>query len=211
MIRGALFFIGFIASFPLLAQEKDDEGKGWGLELGIRNTSSVFGDESLAPGFGGQFRVRPSERLNTEWYLDYIKSDIDGLGSRRTLHIGWSVMFYPWMIPEEKLLEPYILAGHCFDHAKVDPRRFSRDIDPATQERWSSALQLGVGTHFRVSERADLSFSAQYMSHLGNELAVERRKRNGTTFIEPVQKEKELSIEGHLLLTLSMNVKIVKR
>ncbi|MFB6306866.1 MAG: hypothetical protein ABEH43_07755 [Flavobacteriales bacterium] len=201
----------FLTGLPLLAQSDGDDDKGWGLELGVRNTFSVFGDESLSPGFGGQFRIRPSDRLNTEWYLDYIKSDIDGLGSRRTLHIGWSVMFYPWKVPEEQLIEPYLLAGHCFDHAKVNPVQVSPEIDPATQERWSSALQLGIGSHFRVSERADFSLSAQYMTHLGNELDVEKKEQNGRQYIEPVQKKKELSLEGHLLVTLSMNVKIIKR
>ncbi len=112
---------------------------------------------------------------------------------------------------EEARLEPYLLAGHCFDHAKVQPMKGPSEIDTSPQERWSSALQLGLGTHFRMSERTDLSLSAQYMSHLGNELEVEKKEQNGTAYIEPVHKKKDLSVEGHLLVTLSLNLKLVKR
>ncbi len=204
-------FLLLACAFPAYSQSEDDKGKGWGFELGIRNTLNVFGDESLSPGFGGQFRIRPFDRLNTEWYLDYIKTDIDGLGYRQTVHIGWSVMFYPFKVPEGKRLEPYLLAGQCFDHAKVVPRKVSSDIQASSQKRWSSAIQLGLGTHFRMSERTDFSLSAQYMSHLGNEIEVEERSRNGVTYIEPVHRKKNLSLEGHLLITLSLNLKLVKR
>lgn len=207
-------FLVFFSTVPAFPQgsdgKRDQKTDGWGFELGIRNTYSIFGDESLAPGFGGQFRVQPTDRLNTEWYMDYIKSNIEDLGSRRSLHIGWSVIFYPWKKEVTEPFRPYLLAGHCFDHAKVVPKEIPFGKDPSSQERWSSALQGGAGMHFRLSYRADLSLSAQYMSHLGNELEVERKQRQGLEYIEPVHKEKELSIEGHLLLTMSLNVRILK-
>lgn len=221
MVRSILIICFISLPFGLIAQDdtaEDGNGRALGLEFGIRNTYSLFGDlGNVGTGFGGQFRIKPGDRWNTEWYLDHIKTDIDGLGHRQTVHIGWSVMFY-LLEPDDRLLEPYLLAGHCFDYAKVRP------IDPyagegprplvqltSEKERWSSAVQVGAGTHLMLTDRFDLSLSAQYMTHLGNDLSVEKREHQGESYIVPEKKEGSLSLEGHLLTTLSMNLYILPR
>jgi len=47
-------------------------------------------------GTGWQLRYRISERLNTEWFADWVTSDIGGLGKRFDMHIGESMMIYPF-------------------------------------------------------------------------------------------------------------------
>lgn len=179
--------------------------------LGVRNTFSTFGaTENLGVGFGGQFRIRVSNRINTEWFADFINEDIDGLATRNDYHIGWSVMIYPFNTKAK--LVPYVLAGHCFDYTKV---RTTYNIytsnPPQTVSRLSSATQVGLGTHINLSEIVDISLSSQYMMHLGSDVHAETHEHNGVKEIH-IAKEGHngFSLEGHLLFTLSVNFKIAQ-
>lgn len=175
-------------------------GQGGTLSVGQRTTLSTFNheDEASALGLGGQFRLRLSERINTEWFFDYLPATNDF--TRRTdYHIGWSVMYYPFNNANERLM-PYILAGHCFD--------YTRHVETAdrtnTTQRWSSAVQAGIGTHLNLTERLDLSLSSQYMIHLGTDIHTHVWNNGSVDF----EEEKGGALEGHLLFTLSLNYKL---
>jgi len=186
------------------------------VSLGIRSTGSFFGNGNYSGlGYGGQFRIRVGDRLNTEWYSDYIKTDIKGLGYRETAHIGWSVMFYPFNTTTKKgSIAPYILAGHCFDYARINS---NLHLEPNTKiyvkdfkERWTSAVQLGIGTSVHLSDRLDLSLGAQYMSHLGNDIHVEIKdyEDGSGSYMYIDDDQNSLTLEGHLLVTFSLNYMI---
>jgi len=209
-----LFGLLLVAS-GLFAQEDVStiavEKESGTFSLGVRNTFSTFGaTENLGVGFGGQFRIRVSNRINTEWFTDFINEDIDGLATRNDYHIGWSVMIYPFKTKAK--LVPYVLAGHCFDYTKV---RTTYNIytsnPPQTVSRLSSATQVGLGTHINLSEIVDISLSSQYMMHLGSDVHAETHEHNG---VKEIHIEKEghsgFSLEGHLLFTLSVNFKIAQ-
>ncbi|MBK8497627.1 MAG: hypothetical protein IPL52_02120 [Flavobacteriales bacterium] len=167
---------------------------------GGRTSFSLFnsghGGEALT-GIGGQFRIRLAERVNTDWFYDYFSGSVGGLAHRQDQHIGWSVLFYLREPGEARqFVQPYILAGHCFDYTKQqannDPGNFA--------ERWSSAVQAGLGTHFNLTDRMDVSLVSQYMIHLGNEVHAD--VHDGA--IE-FHEEKASSLEGHLLVHVSFN------
>jgi hypothetical protein len=151
-------------------------------------------------GAGGQFRLQFHDRINTEWFADYMTSKVGSKGNRQDAHIGWSVMFYPLKDKTyTKFMKPYLVMGHCFDYTKV-----SENADPDnTKERWSSAIQCGAGNHFNITERFDLTFVAQYMFHLGRH--VEAHEEEG---VFTIHDHGGLSLEGHLLFTLGINYKI---
>lgn len=171
------------------------------VSFGARSTMSLFNgheDETNGLGVGGQFRIQFSDRVNSDWFFDYIQSRIGDYASRTDYHIGWSVLFYPTASPTS-FVRPYILAGHCFDYTRmVENNDRSNNL-----ERWSSAVQGGAGVHFNLSERLDLSLVGQYMMHLGNEIHAELQA-GSVDFHE----EKGASLEGHLLFNLSINYKI---
>ncbi|MBI3136253.1 MAG: hypothetical protein HYZ14_16380 [Bacteroidetes bacterium] len=178
--------------------------------LGLRTTTSVFGHDPVPGlGVGGQFRLQLLKYLNTEWFADYITMDLKGAGVRNNAHIGWSVMFYPKQLNR---FVPYVIAGHCFDYAKITP--LSTPYDDRSGEivsRWSSAVQAGLGTHFFVTDRFNLTFSAQYMMHLGNHLDYElvETTSNGYYLVtDPNAVSGDERLESHLLLTLSLNYRI---
>jgi hypothetical protein len=205
-------FVLFIFLTPtfLIGQEKSNSKSG-GIEIGVRNTISTFGStNNTGVGFGGQFRIRVSNRINTEWFADFIQEDIDGLAKRMDNHIGWSVMFYPFN-PESKKITPYILAGHCFDYTKITIVNTYFTINNQNEaSRLSSATQLGLGTHFYLGKQFNLSLSSQYMVHLGQDIHTEVHNENGhkELHIDKGGHGKSLSLEGHLLFTISLNYKI---
>lgn len=212
-----LILAAFLFPFLLLAQETPTEPsqkkrspESGQFSLGMRNTLSVFGNNGYPGlGYGGQFRIRLGKRLNTEWFADWITTDIGGLGKREDGHIGWSVMFYPLsQAPEKGTLSPYFLAGHCFDYTKISTNWTS--FVPDSKNRLSTAVQMGLGANYLIGERTDVSLSAQYMSHLGSEIETEKRisETTGDQYLVINEARSGLTLEGHLLITLSLNVMI---
>jgi opacity protein-like surface antigen len=171
--------------------------------LGVRSTLSAFndGDENkVGSGVGGQLRLRFSEKVNSDWFFDYLTSDIGNYAHRTDYHIGWSVLYYP-LKKDIHSFKPYMLAGHCFDYSKIQANTNQFNF----AERWSSAVQAGLGTHIRLTERLDLSLTVQYMFHLGKHFHAQW-VNNEVNYVE----EKGSSLEGHLLMNASINYKIGK-
>lgn len=176
---------------------------GW-FSLGVRSTMNVFSDDGFGVGAGGQFRLQLSNRVNTDWFADYIAVNHDNIARSEYVHIGWSVLFYPvkkLQYPRYKA-QPFLLAGHCFDYNKK-----TIYADPSiSKHRWGAAVQMGLGSHFFLSERLDLTIMMQYMIHLTKELEVEKNEE-GNYEINAV---KGSALEGHLLCTVSLNYKLAK-
>jgi opacity protein-like surface antigen len=187
------------------AQDREhlDKESGY-FQLGVRNTMSAFTDDGASGfGYGGQFRIRVLSRVNTDWFADYITTDIGGIARREDLHIGWSVLTYPLNYETTKgKVTPYFLAGHCFDYTKV-----SKNNSGLFKEKWSSAVQAGLGAHYNVTDRMDISLTAQYMMHLGYDIHAEVFDLEGQRDVL-IEKEKNRGVEGHLLVNLSLNVRL---
>lgn len=206
-----MLVLALASAITAFGQPKYGAKPGGQFSLGIRSTTSLFSDESgVGNGFGGQFRLRFSHLLNTEWFADYITSDLqDGLGNRTDYHIGWSVMFYPGFAYTNNArlkMQPYFLAGHCFDYTTFETTNF---IEQNIYSRWSSAVQAGLGFHLPLHERVDFSMSAQYMYHVGKEIETATRyNAAGTPFLYIDDGPKSSGLEGHLLVTCSLNFRI---
>lgn len=197
-----LLSLFLLLSSTVIAQPLTIKNTQGGLfSLGVRSTLSAFNHGEFANtgfGVGGQFRIQLANKVNTDWFFDYITGDIEDFAHRTDYHIGWSVLFYPTKNLSPKI-RPYFLAGHCFDYTRLVDNANSTNF----VERWSSAVQGGFGAHFRCTDRLDLSVVTQYMIHLGTD--VDPFFENGqVTF----HKEKGASLEGHLLFNVSINYKI---
>lgn len=196
-------FIGLLAAALLttaLARAQTRRSEAGVLSVGARSTISAFGHEGVGSGAGGQFRIQFGQRVNTEWFADYITASTGSKILSTSYHIGWSVMYYP-LRDAPRLLEPYVMAGHCFDYNKL-----TVVASPQTSaDRWSSAVQAGMGTHVRLAPRLDLSLSSQYMLHLTGDLHADDR---GEYVV--VMRDNEMTLKGHLLTTISMNYKICR-
>lgn len=213
-----LFLMSFLA-LQVNAQEQRTFNPAGMLSLGGRTTVSLFNDhknEMTGTGVGGQFRLRFSDAVNTDWFFDYITSDILNYAHRTDYHIGWSVLFYPinhlayFHQPKDfkPKFRPYILAGHCFDYSKIEAKDGISPLDGALYaERWSSAVQAGLGTHLELSPRFDISLTGQYMMHLGNHIETDYDFTSGTLSFH---EHTGASLAGHLLVTLSLNYKIAR-
>jgi hypothetical protein len=188
----------FILSNNLNAQ--DVLSKKW-FSLGMRSTGSIFSDDGFGIGTGGQFRIQFSQRVNSDWFADYISININNKVKSDYAHIGWSVLFYPFKnLLYPNFFQPYILAGHCFDYNKKTAISFP-DI---SKDRWGSAVQAGIGTHFNITERFDVSLTTQYMIHLTSEINFKEDNYGKIEFYT----HSHSTLEGHLLTTISINYKI---
>lgn len=178
-----------------------ENNSGW-FSLGPRTTLSLFDHDGAGLGSGAQFRIQLSNSVNTDWFADYISINVDDKVRSEYYHIGWSVLFYPTPQAEQQLVQPYIVAGHCFDYNKK-----TVIANPSnTIDRWGSAVQAGLGTHFNITDRFDVSITSQYMIHLTKELAIETHE-DGEIHIH---EHKDPTLEGHLLTTISLNYKMVR-
>lgn len=191
-----------LCMYQLHAQDIPIKGNQGGLfSLGVRSTTSIFDHDQFGIqgfGYGGQFRLQFANRLNTEWFFDYMRGNNQGLVSRTDYHVGWSVMYYftDKMSPPVK---PYIVAGHCFDRTELTDNSNRAN----TISRGSSAIQAGAGVHFNLSPRMDITFLAQYMFHLGPD--VHAHIHDTEVLLE---SHKGTGIEGHVLINVGMNYKI---
>lgn len=177
------------------------------LALGMRSTVSMFNGHdwnTIGIGAGGHFRIQYLNQVNSEWFADFAVSDIGGYAHREDYHIGTSVMFYP--IPGNddysKPVKPFIEMGYCFDWTRIKESK-----NPSNEVfNFSSALPIGLGTHFNLTPQFDVTLKAQYMMHLGSDLDVEKDETTGEVHIE---KHLNPSLEGHLFISLSVNYKII--
>lgn len=206
-----IFFLLFLLPSLSFGQtdslSKKESGK---FQLGLRSTMSTFSDDGYnGMGVGGQFRLKLGSRLNTDWFADYITTDIGGLAKRTDYHIGWSVLYYPFnnQIIKGKLT-PYILAGHCFDYTEVKKNTFYTATVLGKAQRWSSAAQCGLGAHYNLADNFDISLTTQYMLHLGNDIHTTVYDSEITKQKDVLIEKGELGLEGHLLINLSLNVYI---
>ncbi|MBW7935683.1 MAG: hypothetical protein H3C71_00550 [Flavobacteriales bacterium] len=173
---------------------------------GVRTTLSLFSHgklDEIGYGGGAQMRLQLHDRINTEWYMDVLSTDIDKKAGRLDYHIGWSVFFY-YIHPRgfTRPVTPFIEAGHCFDYTVISPNGRNKE----SVGNFSSAVQLGTGTHFNITPKFDITVKCQYMFHLGSELHAHALD-NGELLIE---KHKNAGWQGHLLLTISANYKIAR-
>lgn len=194
--------------------EKKKDNESGKFQLGLRTVVSTFSDDEYSGlGLGGQFRLKFGDRLNTEWFADYITTNVADYATRTDYHIGWTVQYYAFNNEIKKgKFTPYIEAGHCFDFTNIslnpnDPRCYYSPV--MEMSRWSSAVHAGLGTSYNISDNFDVSLAAMYMMHLGKDLHTEVIK--GPTDIPTAKLELgSAGIEGHLLITLSLNVYLGK-
>ncbi len=201
----AMALVSYQAQAQKSAADKHLAGGG-DFDLGMRTSVSFFNDAGyVGQGVGGQFRLRFLERLNTEWYADILATNIGNVGTRKDMHIGWSVMFYMFNTERVKgKFTPYIIAGHCFDGSHVFENRDHSNSGKIN----SSAVQMGLGTSYNITDNFDLTLTCQYMNHLGGHMHSE-------IYTDPegykrlnIERSSKTDFDGHLLVNLSLNVKL---
>jgi len=202
-MRSIIFLLSLFAFSPLFSQTADKK-QGGNFSLGMRSTLSAFSDGARSnPGYGagGHFRLQLTNRVNTEWFLDVFSTNIENQAHRMDYHIGWSVMYY---IIDPKAftrkVTPYAVAGHCFDYTNIRVNRTG-----AEQSRGSTAVQAGMGFHYNITPRFDISPELQYMLHLGKDLHA-----HVTNEGVEIEQHEHAGWEGHLLFNISINYKFAK-
>lgn len=205
----------FCTTFGQKATKEINTNKGE-LTFGLRSTGSIFSESGAYFGIGAgwQIRYRMSKNLNTEWFADWITTDVGGLGQRIDAHIGESMIIYPGKNPGKKnSFTPYVLGGFCGDYTKIQSNLAYNDLESDytkdSKDRWSFATQLGIGTHYNITEAFDISLSTQYILHFGADIHSEIKKNSKGEDYLHIHHETEESLEGHWFLTISANFVII--
>jgi hypothetical protein len=187
----------------IYAQDADENKNAGRFMIGYRSTVSAFSDAGFYGfGSGAHVRVQFGPLINSEWYYDHITTDLGGIGRRADEHIGWSVMFYALGQHTEKgKFTPYIEAGNCFDYTAVRANYAGGSF----ADRSSAAVHLGLGTHYNLSKRADITFKAQYMIHIGTDVDEKIVTDELTGAKSLVVTKGGAGLNGHLLMTCSVN------
>jgi hypothetical protein len=179
--------------------------QGGAFSIGFRSDVNIFTNapKSFGLGVGGSVRLQLLERLNTEWFGDYVTSNLYNKANRTDAHIGWNVMFYI-LKPKgfTRKFTPFIAAGHCFDYTGIR----LNGADQPMHDRWTSAVQMSVGCHYNITPLFDISLSTLYDLHLGNEIDADLQK-DGTV---QISEQKNAGWEGHLMIIFSVHYKIAK-
>jgi len=173
--------------------------------FGARSDINIFTAAPKSPGIGsgGSVRLQILERLNTEWFGDYITTSLYGKLHRVDAHVGWNVMFYV-ISPKgfKRKFTPFIAAGQCFDYTSVQ-------MDGENQKLYSkstAAVQMELGCHYNITPRFDISLSTLYDLHLGKDLDTDLNP-DGTVSIT---ESKGAGWEGHVMIILSAHYKICR-
>ena len=66
---------------------------------------------------------------------------------------------------------------------------------------------MGLGTSYNITDNFDLTLTAQYMNHFGKRL-LSRIEGEGFSRTLVIEENSKVDLEGHLLITLSLNVKL---
>ncbi len=130
-----------------LAIAQSDAGT---VAIGMRSTLSFFDHDANAKigyGVGGQYRFQILDHLNTEWFLDYLQQDLGDFAFRKDIHIGVSVMFYPWIQKNrEKIqtIKPYFAFGYCFDWSELNLKDYRKLKETSLVQpyKWELARRL---------------------------------------------------------------------
>lgn len=201
-MRSSLVICSFLLFFSgsAFAQEQSSDQSGGLFSLGVRSSLGFVYENQwnrIAFGSGGQFRLRFSEKVNSDWFIDFLQGDLEDFGKRTDVHIGWSVLYYPF--EKQRFIQPYILAGHCFELLRIEENTNPDNF----VTRKSASVQAGAGIHLNISPRADISLVGQYMMHFGTEINV--LQNPDLVFTKPGG----ISLQDHFLLHISINYQLI--
>jgi hypothetical protein len=181
------------------------KSSGGNFSLGMRSTVNMFSDgvPAFGMGVGASARLQLLDRLNTEWFGDYMTSNLYNKANRTDVHIGWNVMFYI-LKPKgfTRKFTPFVAAGNCFDYSGI---RLNGPNQPL-YDRWTSAVQMSLGCHYNITPRFDISLSTLYMIHLGKEIDADLEKDGSVSITE----HRDAAWEGHIMFVISVHYKIAK-
>ena len=75
------------------------------------------------------------------------------------------------------------------------------------RDEFASAVQLGLGAHYNITDRTDISFTAQYMMHMGKNIHANIADHDGEKHVH-LEKTQIRGVEGHMLINVSLNVRL---
>ena len=190
---------------------KDSEIDNTGyLSMGARNSFGIFttnGKYFVGTGAGGQFALQIAKNFNSQWFSDWIVSNIDNKAQRSDFHSGFSMMPEVISLRTGKTqIAIFPIGGFCIDYTKFSITTGNNyTFGPATVERYSFAAQVGAGLTIPISNKFDFTFDVHYMTHIGTDVDI-KMDDIGVILV----KDTGTNLEGHLFFAISMDYKLFR-
>ncbi|MCS6917920.1 MAG: hypothetical protein RMK52_06455 [Chitinophagales bacterium] len=168
--------------------------------VGIRTAAGLSISDSalrVSEGGGVQARLMVLQRLNTEWYAEWLRGGFSDAAYRTDVHLGLNTLLY--FQRRLQRVAPFVLTGIAADALTLHNRLTARHRTSS----WTTALQGGIGFHINLTWRSDLTVSAAYQHHLSHQAILQTEE----SILAQVPRSGRTG-DGHLLVTLSMNYKI---
>ena len=171
------------------------------LGVGVRSTMNIFSGYRPGIGAGGHWKLGFSDRVNTEWFLDYITSEDDKSGYRKDYHIGWAVQFNLLNngLANGKI-NPYVMGGQCFDLTQVGT---TGETPMESPKVFSAAVQAGVGVSTFIASDFEVNLQGHYMMHLGKDVHLDYETDGHGHDHASISVDNHPGLEGHFLTTIS--------
>jgi len=201
MIKLLSFFSIVFLTFTSLGQRLEIYGKRGGLSsIGLMRVSfnSVINEKGFPPtGTGAHGRIQLSDRFVYEGFFDFISYSND-LSRINDVRFGPNLLIY---IRKNTfpIFQPYITVGTTIG------RNFYFDLSNRKNKEtsWFYGAQIGLGTHFNLTPRVDISLTCQYFISYSRK--IETTSTNQKT---EYMKSKGYSEKNQITTVLSINYRI---
>ncbi|MCS6990547.1 MAG: hypothetical protein NZL95_01640 [Chitinophagales bacterium] len=167
---------------------------------GIRTAAGLTLTDStlnLAQGVGLQARLLVLQRLNTEWYVEWLRGGFSDEAFRTDLHLGFNILGY--FQRRLQRVAPFLMTGFAADALTLNNRLEARHRTTS----WTTAVLGAIGFHINLTWRSDLTIAVAYQHHLVHQALLQTAEG----ILAQVPRSGRTG-DGHLLVQLSMNYKI---
>lgn len=195
-----LFFFIF-STWVCHTQRLEIYGKRSGLSsVGLMRVSfnSIINENGFPPiGTGAHGRIQLSNHLVYEGFFDFISYSND-YSRRNDIRFGPNLLIYfrKKIVP---IFQPYLTVGTtvgCDFYFDLSNRKNKR-------KSWFYGAQIGLGTHFNLTPRVDISLTCQYLISFSRNIET-----NTTNEVVEYVKAKGYSPRNQLTTVLSINYRI---
>jgi len=176
------------------------------ITFGLRGGAcTVFDPNSIGFGYGAQVRIRPAKHWDIELYGDYFTTNISNLvninyGKHYDTRIGGNILYYWINHPyRNHKYTPFVLLGISNEYNEI----LSKQINTYKFQGWAPWVDAGIGEHYNITPRIDLTLEGIYVIPLGVHPASSLEIIRTTEFLN-VENQRAFS-KGGVFAIISLN------
>jgi len=188
--------------------------------FGVNSTIKTLAKEAvIGLGSGVQTQVQVFKHFGIQLSTDYITSNLNNIGVRKEMYLGYSALYYPWgryskryysSMPSWHLTAyPFVQLGHGFTFTQISGSNVFTAAQNQSEKQWNQALFFGLGTHLNITSNFDLSIGLRYLMPRSDEIYGIVQTTNSISELT-IDRYTLRDFEGRFLATFSVNYAVAK-